>query len=73
MTRPPPPLPAMKKRWRTLVQMGMSRATGYYLRSGRGTATTGLMGLMELDPETTNKNESITDLGDRAVLAIDGA
>ena len=44
--------------------MGMSRATGYYLRSGRGAATT--------DPETTNKNEPITDLGDRTVLAIDG-
>jgi hypothetical protein len=42
-------------RRRTLLQMGMSRAAGYYLRSGRVAAT--------IDPETTNKNELITDLG----------
>jgi hypothetical protein len=44
--------------------MGMSK-TGYYLRSGRGAVTT--------DPEASNKNELITDLGDLAALAIDGA
>jgi hypothetical protein len=51
-------------RRRTLVQMGMSRGTGYYLRSGRGAATT--------DPEITSKNEPINYFGDRAVLAIGG-
>ena len=45
--------------------MGMSRATGAYLRSGRGAAAT--------EPETTNKNKTINDFGDPGVLAIDGA